>query len=220
MTVTLLSHLFLTTALVFAVAFGCTKSFRKRGVAYMQIVTLAVGSMLLGEIFNLIMILCYGEIDSGFNISMLGTTGCFFFTWSLAFGQIDGLGDDRSKAIRKYRIISLIQPVIFAGLFALDIFSGVSAVKLILNAILLLPMAMTSYFCLKHLIIPDVEFGIFDTMRKYNICLLFVTLISGTSLVLGDFGMTLAVDIIRTVLAIDFIILVPIAAGGVKKWFR
>lgn len=219
MTLTLFSHLFFTVALVLSLIYGGTKSFKKRGVVYMQIVTLAVGSMLLGELYNLVMLTCFGEIDSGFNIGMLGSTGCFFFTWSLAYGQIDGLGDDRSKAFRKYRLIALIQPLLFAGLFVVDIFSGASVAKLVLNAFLLLPIAMTSYFSLKHIIIPDVEFGIFDTMRKYNICLLVIAFLCGLSLVFADYQLILALDIMRIVLAVGFVILVPTASKGVKKWF-
>lgn len=219
MTLTMISHLLFTAALVFAVVYGGTKSFKKRGVVYMQIVTLAAVSMLLGELFNLVMFTCFGGVDTQFNIGMLGSTGCFFFTWSLAYGQIDGLGDDRSKAFRKYRLIALVQPLIFAGLFVIDVFSGASVPKLIMNVILLLPLTMTSYFSMKHIIIPDVEQGIFDTMRKYNICLLIIALLSGISLVFTDYDMTLASDIIRIIQAVGFTILIPTASKGVKKWF-
>lgn len=219
MTLTLFSHLFFVVALVFAVIYGVTKSFKKRGVVYMQILTLAAGSMLLGEIFNVVMITCFEAIDTHFNIGMLGSTGCFFFTWALACGQIDGLGDDRSAAFRKYRLIALIQPLIFVGLYIVDIFSGASLERIVVNAFLLLPIAMTSYFCLKHVIIPDVEHGIFDTMRKYNLCLLFISLLCGISLVLADYNFTVVADILRIVLAIGFIALLPIAFKGVQKWF-
>lgn len=216
---TLISHACFFAMLIFAFVYGCRKSFKKRGVAYMQIVTLAVGSMLLGELFKIVMFLCYGMFDSQFNIGMLGEAGCFFFTWSLAFGQIDGLGDDRSKAFRKYRMLALTQPLIFVGMLVAICFSGAEYAKIIIDTIMLLPMAMTSYFSLKHLIIPDVDCGIFDTMRKYNICLLVITLLSGASIVLSSFEMTFAVDMIRIIMGIDFAILVPIAAKGVEKWF-
>lgn len=215
----IISHAVLLAALIFAFAYGCRFSFRKRGVLFLQIVTCAAGSMMLGELFTLIMLICYGEVPAGFHIGMLGITGCYFFLWSASFGQIDGLGDDRNPKFLKYRLIPLALPAMFAGLYVFDIFSGAGTVIYVVNVVMLIPISLTSYYNFKHLIIPDVDFGILKSMRKYNIAVIILSILSIADILFRDFNITVAAFICNLLSAAVFAALLPIARRGVKKWF-
>ncbi|MBR5774038.1 MAG: hypothetical protein IKY44_04215, partial [Clostridia bacterium] len=108
--------------------YGIAVSFKKKGVLFVQIIVSGVACLALGNIFTLMLQITAPQevknsLMNGFNLGMLGIFGFFFFIFSAAFGQIDGLGDDRSKSLRKYRLIgltSVIPVLICVALIALS----------------------------------------------------------------------------------------------------
>ena len=150
---------------------------------------------------------------------MLGPVGCFVFLFSASFGQIDGLGDDRNPRMRKFRLIPLIFPTLYIGLYVLDILSPVHLSVKIIHTFLLLLIAATVYYNFKHLIIPDVTYGIFKSMRKYNLLVLCISALFTVRVLFSDYGMDMAENIIVLLLAATFLLLLPITAKGVQKWY-
>ncbi|MGN0317280.1 MAG: hypothetical protein ACI4E1_05005 [Lachnospira sp.] len=216
----LLSFTILTVSLIVAFVYGILSSIHKKKPLFFNLVTWAVGCMLLGELFFFTVYFCFGALPSGFNIGMLGVAGCYFFLLSASFGQIDGLGDDRNPARRKYRLIPIVFPIMIMGLYVLDLFSKASIGVKIINGIMLVPIAFTSYYNFKHLIIPDVDYGIFQSMRKYNALVLFISILSIADILLRDFGCDLALNIVTIILSLAFLLILPITAKGVQRWFK
>ena len=159
---------------------------------------------------------CLGETEV-FHLGMLGPVGCFVFLFSASFGQIDGLGDDRNPRMRRFRLIPLIFPTLYIGLYVLDILSPVHLSVKIIHTFLLLLIAATVYYNFKHLIIPDVTYGIFKSMRKYNLLVLCISALFTVRVLFSDYGMDMAENIIVLLLAATFLLLLPITAKGVQK---
>ena len=82
---------------------------------------------------------------------------------------MDGLADDKSKELRKYRWIPVIASLVIAGLynvyFAIASFSSHTVV----NAVQTVILSAAAYYHLKHLIIPDVEDGLIRSIRPFNL---------------------------------------------------
>lgn len=206
-------------AALFAFVYGAKISLKKGGVLFLQIVTCAMGCMLLGQCYYVVYFLTFGIAPMGFNIGLFGLIGMYFFLYSASFGAMDSLGDNGSKEFSKYRLISLAAPLFVAALSVGILLTQLSIGEKVGNLIMAIPIAFTSYFALKHLIIPDVDLGILKVMRKYNILILAFSIINIISITLISFGIPYVRE--ATSILNIFIIpcIVPIANGGVKKWF-
>lgn len=214
----LLSHAVLTVSLVASLLWGLIYSHRVRMALFFKIVLFGEGCILLGELFTVAMYVCLGETEV-FHLGLLGPVGCFAFLFSASFGQIDGLGDDRNPRMRRFRLIPLIFPTLYIGLYVLDILSPVNLSVKIIHTFLLLLIAATVYYSFKHLIIPDVTYGIFKSMRKYNLLVLCISALFTVRVLFSDYGMDMAENIIVLLLAAAFLLLLPITAKGVRKWY-
>ncbi len=207
-------------ALLFSFIYGVKISFKKDGVLFLQIITAAVGCLMLGFLFELLLIICNGEVFDGFNIGMLGIMGSYFFFLSASFDQLDSLGDDKSKELRKYRLISLIFPAVLFILFSVfDILSGVGTSGFIVNLVILILVCMTSYYNFKHLIIPDVEGGILRSIREYNFSMLFTSTLLVLLMIFRDFDLAIGEMIVRFLLTIAYVVKIYHAKKGVEEWF-
>lgn len=219
-----ISQLILSLLLTASAIYGVTVSFKKKGVLFVQIIVSGVACLALGNIFTLILQVTAPEeivssLTNGFNIGMLGIFGFFFFIFSAAFGQIDGLGDDRSKAFRKYRIIgvSAVIPVVIC--IVLIVFSPVQEKLKIVYAILYLPAALASYYNLKHMILPDVDLGIIACMRKYNLFMLITTIIILLSTVFKVYELTVLYGISSILVGVMGAIIIISAKRSAERWF-
>lgn len=187
----LLSHAVLTVSLVASLLWGLIYSHCVRMALFFKIVLFGEGCILLGELFTVAMYVCLGETEV-FHLGMLGPVGCFVFLFSASFGQIDGLGDDRNPRMRRFRLIPLIFPTLYIGLYVLDILSPVHLSVKIIHTFLLLLIAATVYYNFKHLIIPDVTYGIFKSMRKYNLLVLCISALFTVRVLFSDYGINMA----------------------------
>lgn len=206
-------------ASLFAFTYGAKISFKKGGVLFLQIVTCAMGCMCLGQCYYVVYLLTFGNSPIGFNIGLFGIIGMYFFLYSASFGAMDSLGDNGSKEFTKYRIISLVAPFFVVGLMILIVLSNIETGERVGNIITGIPIAFTSYFALKHLIIPDVDLGILKVMRGYNVLILGFALINIISITLISFDILYAKEITNILNIIIISAIVPIANGGVKRWF-
>ncbi|MGN1404916.1 MAG: hypothetical protein ACI4WM_01490 [Erysipelotrichaceae bacterium] len=141
---------------------------------------------------------------TGFNspniVGGLGYTAMFLFLFSSYYGAMDSLVDDKSGRLRKYRIISL--------LFCLLNISGAVLFKAfeLSNVFVAVSAFLSLYFSFKHLIIEDIEMGIVDSMRLYN--LLIVLLCISFIYNIPDF-----------VSLIIIVLMLPVLRRSVNRWF-
>ena len=208
---------------LFGFIFGGIKFFRPRQALYAQMITLALGCSAFGRLFYIVRLLTSGFITGSVQLGFFGIVGSFMFFFSSNFGTLDSLLDDRSKEFRKYRLISFIAPAVmivlylwlYIGLFAA---ANIQTMWKILGGVLTFFMVQSSYFNLKHLIFPDVDFGVVKCLRLYNLLVLIYTLaVFGECVGLSRYApeLTLVCCIISGITAAAMI---PSIVRGLKKW--
>ena len=219
-----ISQCIVTVLLAASVIYGIAVSFKKKGVLFVQIIVSGVACLTLGNIFTLTLQITAPEevknsLMNGFNLGMLGVFGFFFFIFSAAFGQIDGLGDDQSKSLRKYRIIGLIAAIPVLVCIVLIILSPVREMLKIVYAIMFLPAVLASYYNLKHLVLPDVYLGIIACMRRYNLFMLITTAVLLMNTVFKVYGFTTLYGISNVLVGVMGTLIIISAKRSAERWF-
>ena len=204
---------------MFGFIYGGLKFFRPRQALYAQMITLAIGCCAFGRLFYIVRLLTTGYITDSVQLGFFGVIGSFMFFFSSNFGTLDSLLDDRTKAFRKYRVIALIAPAVFVVMYVLlFLIADISLMWKILGAVLTYFAAQSSYFNLKHLIFPDVDFGVVKCLRPYNLLVLIYSLsIFGECVGLSrnNAVLTLICCIVSGVVSAAMI---PMIVRGLKKW--
>ena len=204
---------------LFGFIYGGIKYFRPRQALYAQMITLALGCSAFGRLFYIVRLLTSGYITGTVQLGFFGVIGSFMFFFSSNYGTLDSLLDDRSREFRKYRIISFIAPAVFLTMYILlFLTANITAMWKVLGAVLTFLAMQSTYFNLKHLIFPDVDFGVIKCLRPYNLLVLIYSLavfgecvgLSRTNAVL-----TLVCCIVSGIIAAA---LIPSIVRGLKEW--
>ena len=204
---------------LFGFIYGGIKFFRPRQALYAQMITLALGCVAFGRLFYIVRLLTSGFITGSVQLGFFGIVGSFMFFFSSNFGTLDSLLDDRSKAYRKYRLISFAAPVVFAAMYALIFLTAdISTMWKILGAVLTVFAAISTYFNLKHLIFPDVDFGVVKCLRPYNLLVLIYSAAAFAecaALSRDNAVLTLICCIVTGLISAA---MMPSIVRGLKKW--
>ena len=199
--------------------YGSITSFKPKKAVYPQMITLAVGCMAFGKLYQVVRVLTGGEIFGQFQLGVFGYIGSLMFLFSANFGAMDRLADDKSNTFRKYRIIAFAAPCAVAVLYALFIFSTeLPIMAQVVSAVTTVLAMHASYYHLKHLIFPDVDYGVIKCLRPYNLsALIYISLCFAEMIVIGTGNeiSILIIDILMGIILIDIIVL---AERGIKKW--
>ena len=199
---------------LFGFIFGGIKFFRPRQALYAQMITLALGCNAFGRLFYIVRLLTGGFITGSVQLGFFGIVGSFMFFFSL-----DSLLDDKSKEFKKFRLISLIAPAVFLAMYILFFLTAdISTIWKILGAVLTIFAAMSAYYNLKHLIFPDVDFGVVKCLRPYNLLVLVYTLsvfVECIGLSRDNAVLTLICCIVTGVISTA---MRPLSVRGLKKW--
>lgn len=202
-----------------AFVYGLRHFFKKGKPLCMQSLTIGIGSHALGSAYQLCLILSTGSFLEGFTPAYLGRIGFFLCILSASYGQLDKIVDDGSERMRASRIIAVIAPICVALLYVPNaIIPDVPVETKISYALVWVPAIFSTYFNLKHAIIPDLDFGFIKAIKPYNffaLCLAFSELVCLTvwdylySFVLVGASLVFGALCICTVIA---------ARKGVEKW--
>lgn len=202
---------------MFAFSYGAMISFKKQGVLFLQIITCAFFCFLLGDLYDFFYLLCIGIPAQGFSIGNLGYVGGMFFLLSSYYGAMDRIGDSGGREFRKYRIISFVAPIfnLLVFIFGCYIFraKSIDFISIIFSIVI----CAVSYFALKHLILPDIDFGVLKVMRVYNFFILILCIIQ------NFYNITYILNLneifyVKLLVSSLVLILLPIANRGVKRW--
>jgi len=201
-----------------AFTYGVVKLFRPKVAMFKQLVVCSIGCMMLGRLYNLLFIVVGKDLSPVFNVGMLGVTGGFMFLFSASFGQMDGLVDNRSKELAKYRIISLVAPVFMAVVYVYIFFKLDIVFEKAFLSTGYIVLGLSSYYSLKHVIIPDVEYGIIDSIRSYSALALALAVCYAVQIVADKLSITILRIIVAILISILYIIIIPVMERGSKKW--
>ena len=199
--------------------FGIAKFYGGKKALYAQMITFAVGCMAFGRLYQVIRIITGQEILGRFQLGLLGVVGSLVFLYSANFGLMDSLADDGSKEYRKYRIIPVAAPAVAALLFAaFVVFSDTSVFNIGVAAVITLFVAQASYFNLKHLIFPDVDFGVINCLKLYNLLALIFEFLCIAEIIACALENGIAAIVTGVLMGIVLIAITPAVERGIKKW--
>ena len=199
--------------------YGIIKFFKPKKAVYPQMITLAVGCMAFGRLYQVVRLLTGGEILNSFQLGLFGIIGSLMFLFSANYGAIDSLADDGSKEFAKYRIISLAAPLVATVLYFIFIFVADTAkLTKIIYGIITVFVLQASYFHLKHLIFPDVDFGVIRCLKPYNLLALIYSFICMAEMILLNANSKIGILFVGVVMGGLLIGIVISVERGIKKW--
>lgn len=196
---------------VFIIAF-------QKAAMYFKLIAGAVFCHMLGLLYDICEYYTTGTLSENFTIGYLGTIGCFLFLLTASFGYMNGILDDKTSVMKKSRLIALLAPVSLLALLIPNFFAEVPIGTKICYTIVWIPAMFSSYFNLKHAIIPDMGFGFVKAIRPFNITALIFTLFQLIHLTLWNFFDWIPLLISGILLGASSIVMMIFAQRGVKKW--
>ena len=218
MNVLLIENLAILLCAAIGFVFGAFRYLRPRKPLYASMIVLGLGCILLGRLFQCVWLWTGGSLTDHFQVGILGAAGAFSFFFSANFGQVDSLVDDGGKCFRRWRIAAWSGPLVIAALYAVILLTPAKKEIKAAYGFTAYIIALASYFHVKHLFIPDVDYGVVRCQRAYN----------GLALIMGIASMLEMIAMVRNretiimaagaALCVLSLALVPAMDRGVKKW--
>lgn len=190
----------------------------KRTPLYFQMIIGALWCHLLGYLYDLCELFTTGTLAEGFTIGYLGSLGCFLFLLSAGFGCMDGILDDRSPAMRSSRYLALLAPAAILSLLVPNFFAEVPIGTKVWYALLWIPATLSSYFHLKHALLPDMGFGFVKAIRPFNLAALGFIFFQLLHMTFWNFFDWLPLLLSGLCFGAASIAMVILAEKGVRKW--
>ena len=178
----------------------------------------AVLCLMLGYIFDICDYIVNGVLAEGYLIGYLGSTGSFLFLLTASIGYMDGLLDDGSPPMKRCRYIALIAPVIVILLWVISMLADVPMGTKIAYTILWIPAIFSTYFNLKHAIIPDMGFGFVKAIRPFNVAALSFAFLQLIHLTLWNYCGWIPLLISGIIFGSSCIVMIVMTDKGVKQW--
>ena len=209
--------------LVFSAAgflYGAGKYLKPRKPLYASMIVLGVGCIMFGRAYSLLRLISGLKVAGVFTLGILGTVGAFLFFFSSNYGQIDSLVDGGGKEFTKYRIIAITGVIIIAALYAFILISPAEVWEKVTDGCAALVIAAASYFHFKHILIPDIDYGVVRCQRAFNIMALCYGILSMLELISFAYLNETMLFIVSGFECIVSGLIVPVMDRGVKKWSR
>ena len=206
-------------ATLFSLIYGLKYFFKKGKPLYLQSLTMAMASHALGSVYHLCQSLATDALVEGFTPAYLGRIGFFLFILTASYGQLDRIVDDGSEEMRPARLIALAAPAAAALLYLPNaLIEDVPISTKIVYAVVWIPAVISVYFNLKHLIIPNLDFGFIKAIKPYNIFVLCLGFSELLCLTAWDYYYPLQMALTSVVFAALAVMTMIAARKGVEKW--
>lgn len=200
---------------------GCLSGIRylnARKALYAGMIVLGMTCIALGRLFQCALLWTGGSLTDHFQVGSLGVMGAFSFFFSANFGQIDSLVDGGEAQFRKYRIVALLGPLCVAAMLAPILFSPAARAFKASCAVVSCTIGVACYFHVKHLLIPDVDYGVVHCLRGYNALALALSVMSMGELIALAWRSNAMLILSGAGLCAVTLTLVLAMDRGVKKW--
>ena len=203
---------------IVAFFYGIYMIISKKPPLYFQLIVCSVACYILGYLFDICEYYITGHFTDGYLIGYLGPFGCFLFLLTAGSGYMDGIMDDRTLKMKKYRYIALVAPVFAILVLLPNLFADLPNVTKIAYTIIWIPALLSSYFNLKHAIIPDMGFGFVTAIRPFNIAAVVFTFLELIHFTFWNFFGWKVLLVSGILLGSSCITMMVMANKGVKKW--
>ena len=203
---------------LFSFLYGARLYLQPRKPLYASMIVFGMGCLALGRLYQCVRILTGFSVTGGFQVGVLGAMGAFSFFFSTNYGQFDSLVDDHGPRFRKYRLIAWAGPAVIAVLYLPVLFGPQGTSDKIVSTVVAFVIAAACYFHVKHILIPDVDYGVVRCLRRFN----QVALLFGTACMLEMIALAYASDVLFWVSGVLLTILAagigPVMDKGVRTW--
>lgn len=188
---------------------------------YFMFILFAIMSAFLSRIYYFVTVALYGSIPDIFNLGFIGYAAMFLYMLFANYGQIDCLVDDRKTLKARYRIIPIIFPAAELAFSVYSLFFGTADITVRASFVVISVAAgFAGYFNIKHLIIPDVDFGIVKSIRGYNLIAFLIGIFSLAEIGFSLFEYNKIIFFIQLILGVLYAAVIPVLNSEVKKWTR
>jgi hypothetical protein len=199
-------------------SYGVVTFLAKKTPLYAKMITGAVACTMLGRLSAVVRSLTGFGVERDFRLSLLSYVGVFLFLLTANAGIMDGLADDGSKGLAKYRLMALGAPACIALIDVATLLSGDGVTGKVSFLVVSAFAALASYFNLKHYLIPDAEFGVIDSVRRYNLCAVVYAILLMAELCSLAYGAGPATVVFGLLLAADTLFILPMLKRGITQW--
>ena len=193
----------------------------KHSAMYFRFITCAIGCYAFADTFWSTYFFLNKAIPTGFSITEISYFGAFLFLFTANKGQFDSLVDDGSPKFRKYRIFSLVAPIVLITMIIVYFIAGIRTEPVITMAIenfCFLPMVAASYYNMKHLIWPNSDYGFIKALKPVNLCLLLVYYFEACLLLCEVKSLVIPAIVFTYILAFLMLAIVFLAKRGREQW--
>ena len=199
--------------------FGARYLKTRKGL-YASMIVYGVLCIAVGRLFQCALLLTGGSLTERFQLGSLGVMGAFSFFFSANYGQIDSLVDGGEQEFAKYRIIAYVEPLCVVAMVIPVVLSPTGLSFRIASVFVSMIIGATSYFHLKHLLIPDVDYGVVRCLRGYNALAIGLSMLSMLELIALAWKLDILLYGSGVGLCAVTLALVPVMNRGVKKWWK
>ena len=200
--------------------YSLIKFFKPKKALYKKMVACALGCLFIERLYEIVQYVIVGDLPQLFEIGTFGNIGCYMFLFSANYGAIDSLIDDKSKALKKYRIAALSAPIITLGAAIVILLSPSDPGRKITCAIEVLFVGASAYYSLKHLIIPKDYSDFLSGLRTFHAVSLLLAV--GTTVEDTIWCYQVSVQAIwyipYAILLVSMLALAPALERGTKQW--
>lgn len=154
-----------------AFGYGAFYLFRPEVAKFFRLYVCAAGCYMLEELWVIVnSLLGNGNADGLVTVRLFGFFGCLCFMLSANINEFDRVIDDgRSK---RARLVALMAPAMLVMIFAVYVLTasqGENIAMVVTGFISILPAVPASYFCLKHLLLPEDSMGFLKAIKALDI---------------------------------------------------
>ena len=199
--------------------YGAVRFFREDSAIYGLMITMSSGVLVFGRLYHVIWIITFGGEMESFNLASLGIIGSLLFLFAANFGLMDAMGDDGSKEFRKYRLAALAAPIAVIALYLVFILlADTSVLEKSVSGAIAFFVLLASYFNLKHLIIPDIDFGVIRSMRRMNLFALIYEFLCIAETITLSRNLEIGTLIVCILTGLTMPLIIIFLDQGVRKW--
>lgn len=214
----LLGDMIVLLAALAALAYALHFLLKKKVALYFKLIAGAIASHSLSYIFDVCELVTTGTLSDGFNVGYLGSIGCFLLLLTASFGYVDGILDDRTSAVRGSRLIALLAPLTALLFLVPNLLAEVPTATKVSYVLIWIPAMFSSYYNLKHVLIPDMGFGFVKAIRPFNGMALLFTAAQFLHLTVWNYGGWVGTLLTGILLGASSLGMIIMARRGVERW--
>lgn len=200
---------------------GARRLLNKKTLAYFHFLIWGVACFVLLSLSACVNCLCAATYEPYVSLGSFGSAGVYIAFLSANLGVLDRIVDERTPSTRKARYLALIFPVIVEAVILWLCANYVSRGHIasgIMLLILSVPMVISCYLNIKHLLLPMDAMEILKATRGCDVTCLIFALVEFLYILTVAFGSVLFAEILFFLRSAMLVLLMIFAVRGAKKW--